>query len=187
VQPFRLQRGGTHTHAHTHTHGIPKPLFHIQGVLKMFKSVWISRSNFDRHRTSPPLLRTREIKKIDDNVLQRTTLGLWQDGCSEVRRAELLSFIHQWLYSPLFGPGLFFSFVIIFTQMVRLLGRGISPSQGRNLYTEYKHRINAHTDIHALSGIRNHDPRFEWAKTVLALGRAATLIGEYLAISKSSD
>jgi hypothetical protein len=43
---------------------------------------------------------------------------------------------------------------------VGLLGRGISPSQGRYLHTEqHKRRINAHnTDIHALSGIRTHDP-----------------------------
>jgi hypothetical protein len=35
----------------------------------------------------------------------------------------------------------------------------ISPSQGRYLYTgQNKHRINAHTDIHALSGIRTQDP-----------------------------
>jgi hypothetical protein len=44
----------------------------------------------------------------------------------------------------LLGPGLFFSFVIISTQTVGLLGRGISPSQGRYLDTE-QHRINAHT------------------------------------------
>jgi hypothetical protein len=32
-----------------------------------------------------------------------------------------------------------------YTQSVRLLGRGISPSQGRYLHTEeHKHRINAH-------------------------------------------
>jgi hypothetical protein len=31
--------------------------------------------------------------------------------------------------------------------------RGISPSQGRYLHTEQ-----THTDIHALSGIRTHDP-----------------------------
>jgi hypothetical protein len=69
------------------------------------------------------------------------------------------SFIHQWLYSTLLGPGLFFSFVIFFTQTVGLLGRVISPSQGRYLHTgQHKHRINAHTDIHALSGIRTYDP-----------------------------
>jgi hypothetical protein len=46
-----------------------------------------------------------------------------------------------------------------YTQSVGL-GRGNNPSQGRYLQTEqHKHRINAHnTDIHALSGIRTHDP-----------------------------
>jgi hypothetical protein len=35
----------------------------------------------------------------------------------------------------------------------------ISPSQGRYLHTgQHKRRINAQTDIHALSGIRTHDP-----------------------------
>jgi hypothetical protein len=69
------------------------------------------------------------------------------------------SFIHQWLYSPLLGPGLFFSFVIFFTQTVWFLGRVLSPSQGRYLHTgQHKHRINALTDIHALSGVRTHDP-----------------------------
>jgi hypothetical protein len=68
-------------------------------------------------------------------------------------------FIHQWLYSPLLGSGLFFSFVIFFTQTIGLLERGISPLQGRYLHTgQHKHRINAHTDIHALSGNRTHDP-----------------------------
>jgi hypothetical protein len=64
---------------------------------------------------------------------------------------ELLSF---WLYSPL-DLGRFFSF-LIYTQTVGLLGRGISPSQGRYL----------HTDIHASSG-----------KTVHSVHSAATAIG----------
>jgi hypothetical protein len=69
------------------------------------------------------------------------------------------SFIHQWLSSPLLGSGLFFSLVIFFTQTVGLIGQWISPSQGRYLHTEqHKHRINAHTDIHAFSGIGTHDP-----------------------------
>jgi hypothetical protein len=60
----------------------------------------------------------------------------------------------------LLGPGLFFSFVIFFTQTVGLLGRVVSPSQGRYLYTgQHKHRINAETNIHVLNGIRNYDPR----------------------------
>jgi hypothetical protein len=69
------------------------------------------------------------------------------------------SFIHLSMVLQPFGPRIFFSFVIFFTQTVGLLGRVISPSQGRYLHTEqHKHRINAHTDNHALSGIRIHDP-----------------------------
>jgi hypothetical protein len=50
-----------------------------------------------------------------------------------------------------------FSVSYIYTRSVRLLGRGISPSQIRYLHTEqHNHRINA--DIHALSGIRTHNP-----------------------------
>jgi hypothetical protein len=71
------------------------------------------------------------------------------------------SFIHQLLYSPFLGPGLFFSSMIFFTLTVGLLGRLISPSQGRYLHTgQHKRRINARPNIHTLSGNRNHDPRF---------------------------
>jgi hypothetical protein len=34
-----------------------------------------------------------------------------------------------------------------------------------------------HTDIHASSGIRTHDPNFERAKTVHALDRVNNVIG----------
>jgi hypothetical protein len=48
-----------------------------------------------------------------------------------------------WFYSPM-DPGCFSRFSI-YTQSVELLGRGISPSQGRYLHTEqHKHRINEH-------------------------------------------
>jgi hypothetical protein len=64
--------------------------------------------------------------------------------------------INLWLYSPC-GPWRFFSF-FIYTQSVGLLRWRISPSLGHYLHTEqHKHRINAQ-DIHASSGIRNHDP-----------------------------
>jgi hypothetical protein len=57
------------------------------------------------------------------------------------------------------GPGLFFSLVIFFTRTVGLLVRVISSSQGCYLHTgQHKHRINAHRDMHALSGIRTQDP-----------------------------
>jgi hypothetical protein len=87
---------------------------------------------------------------------------------------------HQWLYSPLLDPGLFFSFGNIFTQTAILLGRVISPSQGRYLHIgQHKHKTNTYTDIHALSGIRIHDPSVR-AKTIHALHRGATVIGSYL-------
>jgi hypothetical protein len=60
---------------------------------------------------------------------------------------------------PFVGPWPLLQFRNLFTQTVRLLGRVISPSQGRYLHTgQYKRRINAHTDIHASSGIRTPDP-----------------------------
>jgi hypothetical protein len=52
--------------------------------------------------------------------------------------------IYLWLYSPLLGLGRF-SVSWSYTQIVGLLGRGISPSQGLYLHTEqHKHRINTH-------------------------------------------
>jgi hypothetical protein len=61
-------------------------------------------------------------------------------------------------FQPFDGPWLlqFRSFLV---QLVGLLGRVISPSQDRYLNTgQHKHRINAHTGIYTLSGIRTHDP-----------------------------
>jgi hypothetical protein len=54
------------------------------------------------------------------------------------------SFIHQWFYSPLFGPGLLFNSVIIFTQTVGIIGRVINPLQGRYLHTG-QHKQNKRT------------------------------------------
>jgi hypothetical protein len=54
--------------------------------------------------------------------------------------------IYLYIYgsTALVDLGRFFSF-LIYTQLIGLLGRGISPSQGRYLHTEqHKHRINAH-------------------------------------------
>jgi hypothetical protein len=74
-------------------------------------------------------------------------------------------------------PGLFFSFVIFFTQTVGLLGRVISTSQGRYLHTgQHKHRINAHTDIHAWVGFDTTIPASDGVKIVHALGHATTVI-----------
>jgi hypothetical protein len=60
----------------------------------------------------------------------------------------LQSFVEPW---PLF------QFPKTYTQSVGLLGRGISPSQGRYPHTE-QHKQNKRTHIQALSGILTHDP-----------------------------
>jgi hypothetical protein len=58
---------------------------------------------------------------------------------------------------PFVGPWPLLQFRNLFIQTVGLLGRVISPSQGRYLHTvQHKHRIKAHTQ--AFSGIRTHDP-----------------------------
>jgi hypothetical protein len=60
---------------------------------------------------------------------------------------------------PFLGPWPVLQFRNLFYTTVGLLGRVISPSQGRYLHKrQHKHRINAHTDIYDLSGIRTHNP-----------------------------
>jgi hypothetical protein len=69
-----------------------------------------------------------------------------------------------WLYSPC-GTWPLFQFLILY-KSVGLLGRGISPSQGRYLHTEqHKQRINAHTSMPRV-GFEPTIPVFERAKTV---------------------
>jgi hypothetical protein len=78
-------------------------------------------------------------------------------------------------------PWPLFQFRNPFKQSVRFLGQVICASQGRYLHTgHHKHRISAHTGIHALSGIRSPIPAFKRAKTVHALNRTASVIGKYL-------
>jgi hypothetical protein len=69
-----------------------------------------------------------------------------------------------------------------FSQTVGLLGGVISPSHGRYLYIgQHKHRKRIHTtNIHALSGIRTHDPSVRARKTVHALDCTATVTGSQL-------
>jgi hypothetical protein len=92
----------------------------------------------------------------------------WYTGSAHIQTTS----ISLWLYSSC-GPWPVFQFPNL-TQLVGLLGRGMSPSQGRYLHTEqHKYRINAH-----------RHPCFEWdsnpvfggALTVQALDRAATVI-----------
>jgi hypothetical protein len=79
---------------------------------------------------------------------------------------------------PFVGPWLLFSFVILYT-VDRAPWTGDQPV-ARPLGTEqHTERINAHnTDIHALNGIRTHDPSVRASEDpVHALDSAATVIG----------
>jgi hypothetical protein len=66
-------------------------------------------------------------------------------------------------------------FLELFRLMVGLLGRVISPSQGLYLHRTTQRR-KMRTNIHALSGIRTHDPSNQPAKTHVS-DRTATVIG----------
>jgi hypothetical protein len=109
---------------------------------------------------------------IDDECNYILRLSQFVAICSPIFFSMLLQ--------PVQGPGLLFSSVIILSQSVGLLGRVISPSQGRYLHTgKHKHRIIAYT--HRISmpwvGFEPTIPASEWAKTVHALGCAATMTG----------
>jgi hypothetical protein len=64
-----------------------------------------------------------------------------------------------------------------FTQSVGLFGRGISPSQCSYLHTgQHKQNKRTQTSMPQV-GFEPMIPVFERAKTILALGSAATVIG----------
>jgi hypothetical protein len=68
---------------------------------------------------------------------------------------------------------------LIYTQSVGLLGRGISPPQGRYLHTgQLKQNKRSHTFI-SREELEPTTPVFQRAKTAHALDRAATVIGCY--------
>jgi hypothetical protein len=78
------------------------------------------------------------------------------------------------------GPRPIIHFRNHFSQTVGLLGRVISPSQGRYLHTgQHKHRINAYTHQTSMPwlGFEPTIPASERTKTVHALDRAATATG----------
>jgi hypothetical protein len=66
-------------------------------------------------------------------------------------------------------------FLELFRHMVGLLGRVISPLQGLYLHRTTQHR-KTRINIHALSGIRTHDPSNQPTKTH-ASDRTATVTG----------
>jgi hypothetical protein len=79
--------------------------------------------------------------------------------------------------------GRFFSF-LIYTQSVGLLGRGISPSQGRCLHTTTQTENKCTQTSMPRMGFKPTIPLFERAKTVNVLDRATTGIGVRISNSK---
>jgi hypothetical protein len=63
---------------------------------------------------------------------------------------------------PFVGPWLLTQFHDFFTQSIGLLGKGNQPAarliRAHRRAKTKNERINVYTNIHALSGIRTHDP-----------------------------
>jgi hypothetical protein len=80
----------------------------------------------------------------------------------------LWSFIHQWLYNTLFGPWPLLQFRNLFYTVGRdSLYEWSALRKAAACTGQHKHRINAYTDIHALSGLRTHDPSFRGSEDSL--------------------
>jgi hypothetical protein len=118
-----------------------------------------TRTHFIRHAYHP----TRNIILGWIVSLSSTQIVNIQDTCSS--EICLFGFI------ALVDLGRFFSF-LIYTQSIGLLGRGISPSQGRYLHTE-QHNLGINADKHPCL---EWDSVFERAKTVHAFDSAANVI-----------
>jgi hypothetical protein len=96
----------------------------------------------------------------------------WRTPVCDLHVPFKIPYVYDWfihslmVLQPFVGPRPLLQLLILFfTQSVRLLGGVSSPSQGRYLHTgQHKHRINAHANIHALSGIRTHDPSDQGSK-----------------------
>jgi hypothetical protein len=76
-------------------------------------------------------------KKSPSPLLIRTTITTTTTTTIAITTTTTTTIsTYLWLYSPLLGLDRFLSFFIFFTQSVGLLGREISPSQGRYLHTQ---------------------------------------------------
>jgi hypothetical protein len=90
--------------------------------------------------------------------------------------SAVLSYLSLYGSTALVDLGRFFSF-LIYTQFVGLLGRGISPSQGRYLHTE-QHKQNKRTQTSMCRvGYEPTTPVFERAKAIHTSDRAANVVG----------
>jgi hypothetical protein len=108
------------------------------------------------------------------------TVTLFQNKLSFINEtpfSNIHSFVHQWPYRPLLGPGRFFSFIIMYT-VGRTLWTGDQPV-ARPLPTHRTTQTQNKRTQTSMSGVGFQPTArmLERAKTVQALDRAATVIG----------
>jgi hypothetical protein len=90
----------------------------------------------------------------------------------------LSTYLSVYDYSPLLNLGCILNFLILYT-VGRLLGRGISQSQGRYLHTwQHKQNKYTHTSVTQM-GFEPTMPLFQRVKTVCVLDRSAAVIGRW--------
>jgi hypothetical protein len=117
------------------------------------------------------------IAEAWDVILSTTLSKSWGKVWPNVQQDANFLFFLSCGSTVLLDPGrlTYRRFLEPFRHMVGLLGRVISPSQGLYLHRTTQHG-KTRTNIHALSGIRTHDPRNQPAKTH-ASDRTATVTG----------
>jgi hypothetical protein len=127
---------------------------------------------------------TERIRRISSFIFCIPYQALWAQWKREGRELSNLfglTYTHNIFFMALpahSGPRPLIQFRNHFSQTVGLLGRVISPSQGRYLNTgQHKHRINAYTYQTYKPRVRFEPtiPASERAKTIHALDRAATV------------
>jgi hypothetical protein len=100
---------------------------------------WISRVyrglfvDYEEHMCMIQFTENRSQVTASGKILLQESMV---DHLSSRTLPATMNIFFQWLFQPIEGPGLLFSSVIIFSQTVWILGRVISPSQGRYLNTE---------------------------------------------------
>jgi hypothetical protein len=126
-------------------------------------------------------------------LMSRPSNPSWFHHPNSKWRSLLCNFLHSsitvshifflWLYSPwrALAASHIGRFLELFRHMVGLLGRVMSPSQGLHLHRTTQHR-KTRTNIHALRGIRTHEPSNQLAKTH-ASDRTATVTGHCISYS----
>jgi hypothetical protein len=130
------------------------PLKHLH-----WNYIYASYRNYKYGRDGPKnLLTSRKA-----SVPQIHITNLWQEICAYLIHpsssfSSLASIVQFWTFASSY-----FLVPYLFRHMVGLPGRVISSLQGLYLYRTTQHK-KTRTNIHALSGIRTHNPVYEWSR-----------------------